>query len=260
MIDSKIFLSMEQVSELEQVGYDAIRMKVQRGRFKVTKILVDTRQGFEYRISLDQLTEKAQRRYYAEQRDIALKENEQEQQYKNITVESLTDKQRAEIEFWKKVTKNWQAFISEYPKQKTQKTKEFVHMWNITNPDQKISVRTLNRKFEKQKEYGDIALTDLRLQNSKKGKTAIDEAAWDVFLQWYLDEAQPGVKTVYDIVKVWAELEMPELLPLPSEACFYRAVKKIPDAVIKYYRYGNTAFENGSCIKFSEEGNTQIYK
>jgi len=87
------------------------------------------------------------------------------------------------------------------------------------------------------------------LQNSKKGQSNINEVVWDTFLKWYLDEAQPGVKTVYDIVKAWAELEMPELLPLPSEACFYRAVKKIPDAVIKYYRYGNTAFEN-ECLPY----------
>lgn len=68
-------------------------------------------------------------------------------------------------------------------------------------------------------------------------------------MQWYLDEAQPGVKTVYNIVQAWAEMEMPEVLPLPSEASFYRAVKKLPDAVVKYYRCGNKVFED-ECLPY----------
>lgn len=249
MDSSKILLTTSEVMEYENLKYDTIKKQIKRSKFKAIKVSANNGQGFEYRIPLDQLSEKAQRRYYAQQKNIAISENKEEAKYKNITVEALTDKQRAEIEFWKKIIKNWQAFISEYPKQKTQKTNEFVYMWNITNPDKKISVRTLNRKFNQMKEYGDIALTDCRLQSYKKGATGINEVVWDVFLQWYLDEAQPGVKTVYNIVQAWAEMEMPEVLPLPSEYCFYRAVKKLPDAVVKYYRYGNKVFED-ECLPY----------
>lgn len=249
MNSSNIFLTMTEVAQYENLEYGTVNKQVQRNKFKAIKVSSNNGKDFEYRISLDQLTEKAQRRYYAKQKNIAISQSEEESKYKNMTIETLTDKQREEIGFWKKVIKNWQTFISQYPKQKTEKTDEFVHMWNITNPDKKISARTLNRKFEKQKEYGDIALTDCRLQSHKKGETAINEIVWDVFLQWYLDEAQPGVKTVYNIIQAWVELEMPEVLPLPSEACFYRAVKKLPDAVVKYYRCGNTSFEN-ECLPY----------
>lgn len=245
----EILLALTEVAELENLNYATVYGKIRRNIIKPLKIKSMGRQGFEYRIPLDQLSEKAQRRYYAQQKNIDISKNKEEAKYKNITVEALTDKQRAEIEFWKRIIKNWQAFVSEYPKQKTQKTEEFVKMWNITNPDKKISARTLNRKFEKQKEYGDVALTDCRLQSYKKGATGINEVVWDVFLQWYLDEAQPGVKTVYNIVQAGAEMEMPEVLPLPSEYCFYRAVKKLPDAVVKYYRYGNKVFED-ECLPY----------
>lgn len=248
MNSSEIFLTTTEVMEYENLKYDTIKKQIKRNKFNVVKVSANNGYGFEYRISLDQLTKKAQQRYYAQQKNIAISESKEEQ-YKNMTIEVLTDKQRAEIEFWKKVIRSWQAFINEYPKQRTEKTNEFVKMWNITNPDKKISARTLNRKFERQKEYGDIGLTDCRLQSHKKGTSIINEVIWDVFLQWYLDEGQPGVKTVYDIVTAWAELEMPELLPLPSEACFYRAVKKLPDAVVKYYRYGNKVCED-ECLPY----------
>lgn len=185
-------LTINEVAQLEVTNYETIKKNIHRNKIEAVKISVNSRKGFEYRISLKQLTEKAQRRYYTQQKSTILADNDEDKKYKNITVESLTDKQRAEIEFWKRIIKNWQAFVSEYPKQKTQKTNEFVYMWNTTNPDKKISVRTLNRKFNQMKEYGDIALTDCRLQSHKKGETTINEVVWDVFLQWYLDEAQPG--------------------------------------------------------------------
>jgi len=105
---------MSEVAKYENLGYDTINKQVQRNKFNAIKVSANNGQGFEYRISLDQLTKKAQKRYYAEQKNITLKDDKQEQQYKNINIENLTDKQRAEIEFWKKVTKSWQAFISEY--------------------------------------------------------------------------------------------------------------------------------------------------
>lgn len=42
---------------------------------------------------------------------------------------------------------------------------------------------------------------------------------------------------------------MPEVLPLPSEGSFYRAVKKLPDSVVKYYRCGNKVFED-ECLPY----------
>lgn len=248
-MDAEVFLSMEEVSELEGLKYDTINKKVQRMQLKAVKISVVGRKGFEYRIALDQLSEKAKCRYYSQQKKVDIPDKEETSRYNNTTIEDLTKEQRQEINFWKKIINDWRAFISEYPKKKTEKTSEFVHMWNTLNHDKQISVRTLNLKWQKQKQYGDIALADARVQSVKKGESSINTIVWDVFLQWWLDEAQPGVKTVRDIVEAWASMEMPELLPIPALPSFYRAVKKVPDTVTKYYRYGNKQFED-DCLPY----------
>jgi hypothetical protein len=234
-------LTLNEVAELEGKSYHAVYRQVERKKLEAIKVPSENRKGFEYRVSLRELSEKAQAKYYARLKatEQALDVEEKPNKYEDMTIEDLTAEQRQEIAYWKKVLEDWRRFIAPYKKQKTLKTKEFIKIHNIQNPHKSIKERTLRDKWQKYRQYGEIALADHRSNSKTKGKTSIDEIVWSVFLQWWLDENQPSLMHVYRLTKAWAELEMPQLLPLPSPDTFYRAVNKIPAGVVKYFREGD---------------------
>lgn len=245
-----ILLTIEEASELEEVKSNSLQQRISRGKLAAIKVETNSRRGYEYRIELDQLSAKARRKYIAEHKEELpeLKNSVKDNRYENITIEDLTDKQREQIALWMKIITAWQSFTSDAYKKKDEKTEDFVRVWNSTN-DFQISSRTLKRKRKLLKDYGEVALADGRKQSGRKGKSTIPDVVWNVFSIWYLDEAQPCVSTVYQAVKAWCEMDMPQLLPLPAEDAFYRKVKTMDYAMLKYFREGNKAYED-SCMQY----------
>lgn len=243
-------LTLKEVAELEHKDYDTINKQVQRNKLSAVKILTESRKGFEYRIPFSELSEKAKARYYARLQQVeqpVLEEQEKLEKYEQ-SIENLTGEQRDEIAFWKRAIESWRRYIADFPKQKTEKTKEFIKIFNTMNPDRAISERTLRHKYKLYKEHGDIALADHRKNRKDRGKTKIDPILQSVFEQWWLDENQPSAAYIYTLVKAWAELEMPQLLPLPSYDSFYRLTKNIPESVVKYFRYGEKVFTDECAV------------
>lgn len=242
-LDVSALLTLKEVAELEKISYEALKKQVQRGTIEVIRVPTNTRQGFEFRRSLSDLSEKAQARYYAslnQETSIELYEqNESAPEKYEQSLDELTGKQRDEIAFWRKAIDDWRKYISQFPKQKTAKTKEFISVFNTMNPERAISERTLRHKYKLFKEHGEIALADHRMNRKDRGTTTINDTLWSVFLQWWLDENQPTTAYIYKLVRSWAELEMPQLLPVPSYDAFYRATKNIPLGVIKFFREGD---------------------
>lgn len=62
------FLTLTEVAKFEGLDYNTVYKKMQRNNFKPIKVKSLYRHGFEYRISLDQLSDMAKRRYYAQQK------------------------------------------------------------------------------------------------------------------------------------------------------------------------------------------------
>lgn len=248
-----VMLTLNEVAELEGKSWSAINKSVQRNKLSAIKIPTTDKCGFEYRVNLNELSEKAKRKYYSKLKvtdetiDLGLKE-EKEDKY-TCSIEELSAKQRQDIAYWKKVINDWRTYISEYKNETTEMTKEFIRIHNIQNSDRKISERTLRQKWKDYRDYGDVALADHRANRKDKGKNRINEVAWSIFLQWWLDENEPSVSYVYKLTCYWAELRMKELLPLPSEDTFRRAIKKIPVPVVKYFRYGAKEFED-ECLPY----------
>lgn len=245
-------LTLNEVAELEGKTYHNIYRNVERNKLKAIKVSIGQNK-FEYRVNLNDLSEKAKRKYYSKLKvtdeavDLGLEE-EKEDKY-TCNLEDLSSKQRQDIAYWKKVINDWRIYISEYKNETTEMTKEFIRLHNIQNPDKKISERTLRQKWKDYRDFGDVALADHRANRKDKGKNRINEVAWSVFLQWWLDENEPSVSYVYKLTCTWAELRMKELLPLPSEDTFRRAIKKIPVPVVKYFRYGAKEFED-ECLPY----------
>ncbi|MCL2462097.1 MAG: Mu transposase C-terminal domain-containing protein [Defluviitaleaceae bacterium] len=244
-------LNINEVAELENVGYLAVYQRIQRSTLQAVKLPSSGGHGFQYAIEFEQLSEKAQRKYYARRKaaaaglpDMEKPEPETPLKYSGMDTTRLTGAQREDIDWWNKVISDWQTYIRDFHKEKTEKTAEFIRLHNIAHPDRQLSERTLRRKYKELKDHGEIALADFRGQSLKKGANSIDEIAYSVFMQWWLDEARPAVSNIYRLTRDWLKLKMPELPPIPSEATFLRATKALPEAVIQYFRHGNKAFED----------------
>lgn len=234
-------LTLKEVAELGNKDYHAVVRQVQRNKLKAIKIPTESRQGFEYRVSVKELGEREQAKYFARinnqvapliDRDETPEKYEQE-------LDELTGDQRDQIAFWKKAIQSWRSYISDFPKMTTEKTKEFIKIFNSMNPEEAISERTLRHKYKLFKEHGDVALADHRKNRRDRGTTTIDPTLESVFLQWWLDENRPTTAYVHKLVETWAELEMPQLLPVPSYDSFYRLTKTIPLPALKYFREGD---------------------
>lgn len=232
-----VALTIEAVAELEGLSYSAIRMRIARGCLKYT-----TEKGKnceEYRIELEDLSEKAQRKYYAR-----LSGDITAERKLNMEVSDLTEKQRKDAYEWQSIIEAWQNHVSGNWKRKTALTEEFVAKWNQEHEKQ-ISVRTLNRKREQYRANGIVGLADFRGTNASKRGSQIPEDIWSIFCKWWLDEAEPGVMTVYKNVCGFLEMNMPERLEtLPTYATFRNQAEKLPFAVKQYYRKGDKAFED----------------
>ncbi len=248
-MNGEILLTLQQVAELENKTYAALKMKIMRGKLNGIKIETGVKCGFEYRIPISELSDTAQKKYFAGQKitpsDADLYEVTGKQQPRPASLEQLTAAQREDAYFWESVLRDWHTFAAE-PKTRTEMTKLFVENFNA-NHDRKISVRTLYDKNKLYKDYGVAGLADGRMAHEKKGRQ-IDEKLWSVFTQWYLDENKRSISYLYTILQKWSKKENPDIV-LPSEATIRRAVSEIPDPVIKYFREGNKAFED-QCLPY----------
>lgn len=238
-------LSLQEVAELEGITRYAVQKRIDNGKLKAVKIessAIGRSRGYEWGVYLKDLSEKAQRKHYAKQK-AALKEidTDEKQREPELHLEDLTEKQRNQIIYWKKVIKDWRKFIGYEHGNQTKKTEEFIRLHNIQQPDKPIKMRTLYNKWEAYTKQGELGLADRRCQSHRKGQTSIPPEAWAVFFQLWADENEPSVPMCYRYTESFLRREMPELLPLPSIESFKRQLKLIPPAVATYYRKGEKA-------------------
>lgn len=237
-------LSISEVAEYEQVQEKAILMKIRRGTLKAVKLdnASGAGHGFTYGINLSDLSEKAQRNYHKRLKEqAAAKAPEPEEPKVETTLEDLTEKQRLQVAKWEKILKDWRSYIGYEHGEMQYRTKEFIRLYNIQNPDDPIKERTLYNKWEAYRTLGSVGLADKRCQSSKKGTTTIPDEAWAVFFQLWADENEPSITMCYRQTEAFLKRELPELLPLPNMESFKRKVKLIPEPVKMYYRKGEKA-------------------
>ncbi|MDU5141092.1 MAG: transposase [Paenibacillus dendritiformis] len=240
-----VLLSIDKAAKLEGVAKNTLIKRIGRGSLQAVQQPVNGRRGYEHRISLSDLSAKAQARFYNEQlMQVAPPKLQPAERLLDKSLESLTDRQREQAAHWRRVLEEWRAYIADYPRQGTEKTKDFIDEYNRWHPTMPLTERTLRHKWKLYREFGEVALADGRADRADKGTTSIPDTAWSVFLQWWLDEGQPTVMHTYNLLIEWAKLDMPKLLPLPAVDSFYREVKKIPKPVVDFFRYGKKKFED----------------
>lgn len=244
----EILLTIQEVVELEGKSWNAINKNIQRGKLSAQKIEVDCRCGFEYRVSLNDLSETAKIKYYAkvnkELPPIKKEVNISEIEERVTDLNNLSEKQRDEAFFWESIIKQWRLYLETSELSKMRATNRFISEYNMNNKD-KISERTLYRKWDIYSKYGTAALADMR-SNKQSNNIGIDEDVWSVFISWWLDENRPSVAFCREMVIAYFEEERPDI-EIPSVSTFYRGIKQIPEGVIRYFRYGDKAFKD-SCL------------
>ncbi|HJA40830.1 MAG TPA: Mu transposase C-terminal domain-containing protein [Firmicutes bacterium] len=246
----EVYISVKQACEFEGINEESLWKRIQRGKIEV--IEDKTNRRIRYLVNLSSLSTQAIAEYHAQKnteldkRDLQKIKAELEarkygERYAGLSLEDLTDKQREQIVFWKNLISGWRNYIEKFPGQNAQKTQEFLEIVNTTQ-EKPVTEKTLRRKYTNYKRYGEIALADDRSMKRER-KSSIPEVAWNIFLEWWLDESEPSVTHIYDLVKIYLEdNKMCECLPLPSRITFQRATKKIPVAVVKYFRHGEKTF------------------
>lgn len=110
------YLSLQEVAELEGKTWVAINKSVRRGSIKAEKVTTKGRCGFEYRVPITELSEKARIRYAAqhstnfEVTPIPTATKEIDVKFDELSLDVRTEALRLE-----KIIKEWRLYLSEHP-------------------------------------------------------------------------------------------------------------------------------------------------
>ena len=247
------YLTVKETAELKGCTERYIRALILKGDIAAEPVKVmqqgSGRGGIQYRIPIGALDKKLQSRF--KRRSLALKKHEETEEVKespSLDTEQLTDEERAEISFWKKLIIQWQQFRA-LKKNKAEADEAFVEMARVQNPTAKLTVRKLYRKDKALRDEGEAGLIDKRGKHSGHSRKLTAEM-WDIFEYFYLDQSRKKIKLCMTLTELQLKKNgMESLLPLPSVTTFQRAVNEIPIPYIKYFRYSEKRFI-GECAPY----------
>ncbi len=236
------YLSVKDVATLLGCSQRAIQIKIKDGKLKAVETRGEGKRTgkTEYKVPISALDEKAQKKYHTAKKRQDSKLNKKEETAVT-TIEELSSAEREQIVERQKVVE--EAIRFRNLGKKTENDEIFVERYNNENPHGTISVRTLRKWISDYKKLGAIGLLDQR-GKSNKGRCKINEVLWSVFADYYLDEAEKTVSFCHKLTETWAELERPDLLPMPSRSTFERKANQLPLAVVKYFREGDKAYQD----------------
>lgn len=239
-----ILLTVKETANLKGCSERYVKQLVLDGQLKADEE-TNKNNRKRYRIPITELKPKEQLKYY-KQHSIPIPVNllpkKVEMQHKSM--DEFTSDQREEIAFWIRTVRAWQEYCARSKLQKVAATEKFIEAQKIVNPDIVLSKTQLYRKAKAIKEDNLQGLIDNR-GHWKKGTSTIPDEAWQVFMSYFLDEAQHPIKACYDYTEMFFEQEAPQFLPLPSYTAFYRKVQEaIPKPVEILGREGVKAFRD----------------
>ncbi len=236
-----ILLTTEDAAELCNISQRTIRNWISSGKLKsVTQIDGKGRGGIRHMVSLSSLDDKAQKKYWNKTKLPEVVAPDEPAK----TIDEYSASERKVIQLWIQAITEWTAYRAKYKGQKTVIDNEWVQANIKKYKDISLSADNLYRKWKAYRQNDYDGLIDKRGKWAK-GKNTIPDLAWEVFKYLYLDENQQPITECYKYTQIYFEKEMPGLLKdIPGYDAFYRAVKTIPFAVVKYYREGDKAFED----------------
>lgn len=160
-------------------------------------------------------------------------------------LDTYSEAEREEIAHWRRVVAEWQEYRSQPGASKTQVDEQYILLYNLQHPGAELSMDILYRKWRAVREDNLDGLIDKR-GKWRKGRSSIDETVWQVFLSFWLDEAQHPAKKCLEYTKLWIAKEYPELYDtIPSYETFTRHLKTdVPMPVKVLGREGQKAYRD----------------
>lgn len=244
-------ITVEEYASLRGCTERYVRMQIAKGNLRATERFgAGGRNGLSYLIDLadcDPAIIKKYKRIHKAERERA---SPVKLQVVPDNPEELTEKEREEVAFWKRVLGEWDAYRAEYAGKKAEADERFVQYLEANYPGRKFSVRMLYRKQKAWKEIGECAMVDGRGKHESHNK-AVPSVVFNIFEAFYLDESQETIRKCMKLTELQLEKEgLTEFLPLASEDAFAREIERsIPIPVLKYFRLGEKAFKD-ECAPF----------
>ncbi|MDL2294857.1 Mu transposase C-terminal domain-containing protein [Ruminococcaceae bacterium OttesenSCG-928-D13] len=231
-------LSVSAAARYEACTPQAIRNRIKRGELPATTVM-DQRNRTVFQVPFSALSEAGQKRWLAENRA----EVQQKREPQAKPLEMYTAAEREEIGFWIDTLERWQAFRNmPEVKSKTQVDRKFVLLFQLDHPDIPMSEAILYRKLRAYKASDLDGLLDKR-GKWRKGKTDMPDKIWQVFLTYYLDEAQHPIAQCINYTRWWAQEHAPELVDqIPSYSTFRRHTLELAEPVKVMGREGAKAY------------------
>lgn len=233
-------LSTQTVAQLFGCSDRNIRKKIMNN--KITAVAqTNAKNKTKYLIPLDGLPESIQIKYLKQSGSLKA-----EHRKNNSELDTYTAEEREEIAFWTKIVEDWQAYRNaEGVASKAMVDEKYIAYLKLEYPDRNFSLRTLYRKLTAYKENDIKGLADMR-GKARKGQTEIDETVWQVFLSFYLDQAQHPIKKCLQYTEIYCQENYPHLVDtIPSYCTFTRHIKSdVAEAIKILGREGEKAFDD----------------
>ena len=250
------YLTVKEVAELKGCSERYIKSLCKCNKLKSEKQLHPQNKQLCYMIPITALSDELQQRYYKRQRsDVGLlpetKEKVKTPARKQRAFEELTADERAEVNVWSDIVKEWQGLRNGYKGSKTEFDKLYIGKCQLEHPDIKISRDILYRKWSAYRINDMEGLIDKR-GAWNRGKCKIPAPVWEYFLWCWLDENQPTASLCYRKTIDWTEEFYPELVcEIPTERSFRRQIDRdVAYALQVYMREGEKAF-NDRCAPYA---------
>lgn len=252
-------ITAEEYAELKGCTVRWVRMLITQGKIKAEeKFGAGGKNGVSYLIPLAECDPSIIRKYNRKHK--AAEPQEPKRPVMVIqSVEQLTESEREEIAFWKRVLGEWEEYRQHYEGCKKDADDKFIRYLTSTYPEMQFSTRQLYRKRKAYRDGGECALVDGRGKHANH-VSAIPKEVFDIFEYFYLDQSQKSVKECIRLTTLQLKLDgLDGLLPLASDTAFARRIEKdIPVPVLKYFRLGQKAFRD-ECAPYIRRTYDDLY-
>ncbi len=252
--DNVDYLTVKEVAELKGCSERYIQRLVKSNKMVAEEQINSSNNQICYLIAVSSLSDELQSKYYRQKRTEAgllpEKEAAKEKKVEKPTApqrsfEELSADERAEVNLWTDIVREWQGMRSAYKGSKTEFDKLYVGKCQLEHPSVKISTDILYRKWNAYRNNNIEGLIDKR-GAWNRGSSAIPNTVWNAFLWYWLDDNRPTVSLSYRNTIIWTEEFYPELVSLiPTERAFRRKIDHdVKYALKTYMRDGEKAFHD----------------
>lgn len=253
------YLTVKELADLKGCSERYVQRLIKSNKIVAEERINPSNKQICYSIAVSVLSEELQAKYFKHKRAetglLPEQESEKVKPAKKPKVpqrsfEELSADERAEVNIWTEIVREWQGLRNTYKGSKTEFDKLYVGKCQLEHSEIKVSTDILYRKWNAYRNNNIEGLVDKR-GAWNKGNCKIPAPVWEFFLYCWLDENQPTVSLCYRDTIDWTTEFYPELVcEIPTERSFRRQIERDVKYAIKVLmREGEKAF-NDRCAPY----------